>query len=291
MTVLPRDHGFPLVALLSKSNRARHGFTLVELLVVVAIIALLISLLLPALSKARTVARDMVCKSNQRQLGLWGRVWAAEHNDVLPHNGWSGSTPTGNYYGAQPGDADRHLLPGAWYTKHPGFAGLGGKGITRVGPNYYAIDGSNSLHCPQLVANIDVWWWEGVFSHYSLNWWMGGRRAAGLNEGPEVPRTSILTGSAWWFADADMWPAAGTYSIYNQFTLHDPDYAIRQARGQRPWPYEFSDSMVTHPNQQANFLFGDGHVAAMTGDEVLAISDAGFEALVRFNGRWNWDWR
>ena len=58
----------------------RRGFTLIELLVVISIIALLISLLLPALATAQKVARMTLCASNMRQLVLGETEYAAEYN-------------------------------------------------------------------------------------------------------------------------------------------------------------------------------------------------------------------
>ncbi len=268
----------------------RNAFTLIELLVVISVIAMLIALLLPALSRARTVARDVSCKSNLRQLGIMSMVWSMEHNDVLVHNGWTGS-PNGNYYGAQPGDASRNLFSGSWYTKLEAYKSLGSGQFTMIRPNFYTInDGGSMLHCPQLVSNVSEWWWEGVLTHYSLNRWLGGRRIAGTNEGPEVPRTDLLTSSIWWFSDGDMWPAAGAYSMYDNFSLHNPSYDI--VSGQRPWPYEFEGEMTTHPGANANFLFGDGHVDALSADWIINLAvPSGNEALHRFNGRWSWPWR
>jgi len=64
--------------------RAPRGFTLVELLVVVAIIATLIALLLPALGKAKDAARAAVCLSNKRQVSIAFTAYANENRGIVP---------------------------------------------------------------------------------------------------------------------------------------------------------------------------------------------------------------
>jgi prepilin-type N-terminal cleavage/methylation domain-containing protein len=80
-----------------KSNpRAAEGFTLVELLVVVAVIAILAALLLPVLSTARGKARRATCLNNLRQINLGVRMYSDDSHDASPSPGPAAATNTAN---------------------------------------------------------------------------------------------------------------------------------------------------------------------------------------------------
>lgn len=68
----------------------RKAFTLIEVLVVVAIIALLVSVLLPSLAAARRQARAVVCMNNCKQIGLAAQMYAMQYKDTFPPSAHGG---------------------------------------------------------------------------------------------------------------------------------------------------------------------------------------------------------
>jgi prepilin-type N-terminal cleavage/methylation domain-containing protein/prepilin-type processing-associated H-X9-DG protein len=156
---------------LTLAGVGRPAFTLIELLVVVAIIALLISILVPALNGARANAKTAVCASNVHQLLLGTRYYADERSGALP---WVRGQPQPTYRGA-PYDQYKQILmfhkyiPDYKIFRCPGASGensvkkLFGRGdITPTNPreswneSYYYMRKSDDDY--QATAFREGWW-------------------------------------------------------------------------------------------------------------------------------------
>ncbi|MBN1941670.1 MAG: type II secretion system protein [Phycisphaerae bacterium] len=73
------------------------GFTLIELLVVIAVISLIASILLPSLLRAKELAREVVCLSNARNIGVLMQYYAQDHGYRLPVP-WDQDLDRSRYY-------------------------------------------------------------------------------------------------------------------------------------------------------------------------------------------------
>jgi len=86
-----------IIQYLSSDSRVRknsNGFSLVELLVVISVIALLIGLVLPALSRARSIVKQTVCQSQLRQWALTFDIYTGQNDDFYPHIDGRDRTPS-----------------------------------------------------------------------------------------------------------------------------------------------------------------------------------------------------
>lgn len=111
-------------------NKRAWGFTLVELLVVIGIIALLISILLPALARAKEQGNRVVCMSNHRQIITAMLLYATDWK-VFPHCNWLGQEGAAN-------------VPGWLYDSKKGQ----GSQTTGALWKYLASAGSTVYSCP-----------------------------------------------------------------------------------------------------------------------------------------------
>jgi len=174
----------------------QKGFTLLELLVVIAVIAILAALLLPALSRAKSAAQTVACLNHLKQWGLATQLYATEHEDFLPRDGSaSGSDTNGGWYVDLPKQLNLPIYATmAWRTN----AGI--------------EPGNTIWICPANARRSNG---NNLF-HYCLN-----RHVNGTGTGNQVKLTSIRqpASTVWLFDNGGLAPVAQENNVHTN--LHN----------------------------------------------------------------------
>lgn len=244
----------------NSNHPVRSAFTLVELLVVVAIIAVLIAILLPALRQASQVTKATVCKSNLRQCGLGLLFYANANRNMLsigtrhPSNAfklWPRFHVNGYNIFDQP-SAEPALTTSAT--------------LCPATPTYpTAIDGGWGATNGQ-AGGYGIFWAdfqaECVAADFQQDVYLPDPNGGGdfRVTFQRLQRVPFSPSSMYWLADSLAHP--------NFYTTIDPPMCPAFRDGSiRRGPYKAGLIHLLHPSDQANALFYDGHVGSNSGQD------------------------
>jgi prepilin-type N-terminal cleavage/methylation domain-containing protein/prepilin-type processing-associated H-X9-DG protein len=209
------------------------GFTLIELLVVITVIAILAALLLPALSRAKGKAHDAVCFNNLRQWGLATHLYANNHEDFLPPEGFPNPTAS-------------HTSTG-WYIQLQRELGIPRYHDMEWRTNASADVGKTIWICPVNRRRSNG---NNLF-HYCLNQYVDGTDTSDV---PRMISSIEHPAHVVWLFDSKNLPAVGRWS-FTHTNLHGGgahflflDGHVARFRAAEYWNLKSNSALTNNPD-------------------------------------------
>lgn len=222
-------------------SRQRRAFTLIEILVVIAIIAIFSAILFPAFARAREGARRISCSSNLRQIGLGAMQYTQDNAGILMRS-WSGPD-------LGPSDAtDRY------------------KWMDVIQPY---LKNTKVFTCPSDSLNPPYIFRDGQnYGSYCIN---GAYFSEPLNvrRSPNIARQSRIADPS-----GTLWVSEAYLESGETFSTGWPDVAANPTIDETVNPRTF-DRLIERHMGTLNVLYCDGHVKAVSLDQLAHKNAAG----------------
>ncbi len=218
----------------------KQSFTLIELLVVIAIIAILAGMLLPALNRAREIARGTTCKNIEKQCGLVVTMYAADNDDFIAPT----LDPQGKEWFRKYGD----YAPAIYMAKYK----AGYFPATAGQPN-------SAYYTPPLCP-----------SQRTEEWELAGADPKNVRAGSYGQNRHLGYFSSGWGGDAQATKIASVRSASKVMLMNENIYHP-STMTKADWIGAWYKHRFPHPDGM-NILHVDGHTSALGGKDARAVN-------------------